>query len=235
MASIKKVVALRGMGRMDEARQDMKDIGLGAITMTSALAGLLIKEKKPVEGEEKRTGLAGVWDWIQEKPLRATGYGFMVSTAFHGWATWGKYKIAAPDDPIRKTIALRGVFVAANVIAELLMVVSSKGHGQGVQADKSTDDTVFANAAQIIARQNPAQQDALIERLAGYMSSPDIMGGRTEEIAAKLREHVHSMGKNPWATAAHTPAAIATVPGTRVNAVMHEAELQKPSTAIAHS
>lgn len=214
-----------------ERRSEIIDVGLGAVTATSALAGILIKEKKPVEGEKKRGGLGGVWDWIQERPLRATGYGFMAATGFHAAATLDKwrpsYKEAKILDKIggekalkdsgkmaglaeeeshllkdmqfrRKTLMGRGVFVALNVLAEVLLIVSSKGHGEGVR-NKDVDETVIASTAEYISRQNPAAQDALIQRLSGYMASPDVLGMRAEEVANELRAQVAAMKENPWA------------------------------------
>lgn len=225
LSSIKKVGILRAQGH--KASEDIVDIGLGAMTLSSAMAGLLIKEKKPVEGEPKRTGLAGVWDWIQEKPLRATGYGFMVSTGFHAWSTFWKYRKEPAGSEMRKTIGGRAVFVLGNIAAEILMVLSSKGHGEGVQTDKSVADTIIANAAQIIARQQPAGQSAAIEQLAGYMSSSEMMGGKSEAIAAKLREQVSSQQRNPWA------AKLPTVAPANTNLPLAANVNEKPSTKVA--
>lgn len=205
------------------------DVGLGSITASSAVAGIVIKEKKPMEGERKRDGIAGVWDWIQEKPLRATGYGFMLATGFHAWAT-GKMWLPNKEEaqalkgieniPLfsklpamanleraeilkdlqhrRKTIIGRGVFVALNVIAEVLMVMSSKGHGEGVRND-DVDESVIASTAEFVAKQDPAVRDILIERLAGYMSTNDVLGMKAEAIATNLREQVAGVANNPWA------------------------------------
>lgn len=195
---------------------EKKDIGLGIVTASSAIAGLTIKEKKPVAGKESHTLLGKAWDWIQEKPLRATGYGFMLATAAHAWASVDKYKNAmdvikraaekggvsaetlsdAHND--RKTILFRGAFVALNVVAELLMAVSSKGHGEGVKTDESTETTILATAAELIAKQNPAVQNSLIDRLSGYLSTADLLGGSAEEIAAGLRTQLAVMHQNPW-------------------------------------
>lgn len=185
-----------------DVRNDVKDIGLGAITMTSALTGLLVKEKKREPDEPKKTGIARVGQWIQEKPLRATGVGYFISTLFHGWATLGKYK--AGDEFVRKTVFYRGVFVAANIVAEALLFASSKGHGQGVKSDHSTDDTVIAMSAELIAKQNPTYQSQLIDQVAGHLSAADSLGGKAETIASKLREQVAMIQKNPWCASKST-------------------------------
>ncbi|MBN8543102.1 MAG: hypothetical protein J0M34_02440 [Alphaproteobacteria bacterium] len=178
--------------RMDEG----VDIMLGTVTASSALAGLVIKEKKPVEGQEKNTGVEGVWDWIQEKPLRATGVGYMIATGFHAYATHSKWRTG--DELTRKTIIGRGIFVATNLIAEGLLAISSKGHGEGVDG-KDVHESVIAATAEYVAKQDPSTHEVLIERLAGYMSSPSLLSGKAADIALELRTQVNGMIANPWA------------------------------------
>ncbi len=126
-SSIKQIVAgVKPLESQFDAqrrlREEKWDVGLGAITAASAFAGLTIPEKKPDEDQEKRTGIGGVIDWIREKPLRATGYGFMVATAFHAKATIGKWRNGDPE--VKNTIFGRGIFVVMNVVAEVIMYIS---------------------------------------------------------------------------------------------------------------
>ncbi len=205
-------------------REDKLDIGLGAVTAVSAITGLVVKEKKPVKGEEKRTGLAGAWDWIQEKPLRATGYGYMLATAIHGIVTYSKWKknpVTPADFKNNRIMTGRGIFVGLNVIAEALMVISSKGHGEGVKSP-DVDRTVIATAAEFIAKQDPSARDALVERLSGYMASPDLIGGTATDIAGKLREQMAVTAHNPWLDA----------PETRVHSAKESGTVQ-PRTALS--
>lgn len=232
-----------------ELRSERLDIGLGTITATSAMAGLLIKEKKPLEGEHRRSGLAGVWDWIQEKPLRATGIGYMAATGVHAITTARKWR-ALPGETVaqvadkRKIMSGRAAFVVLSMAAEAMLAISSKGHGEGVQTDRSTEDSVVAATAEFIARQPEANRDLLIERLSGYMSSPDVMGQRAELIAGKLREQIGAIQTNPWSPvsqqAAVVPtqphlAPIAALPKPQVSAPVLEARLSAaPEPALAH-
>ena len=206
----------------DRVGSETLDIGLGLVTATSALTGLLVKEKKPVEGEPKRTGLAGIWDWIQEKPLRATGVGYMVATAIHGIVTVKKYMQGVPE--VRKTIIGRGVFVAANIGAELLLLVSSKGHGDGVKADASVEKTLIANASELIARQAPDQQDRLIDQLSGYLSSSDLFSDKAEILANQIRTQVASLKQNPWRSNDSRVATFAA-PSTAISNVAYQQPL----------
>ena len=215
VSSLKKVNALKVkdvslFAKVNEhALNEAKDVGLGAITMTSSLIGLLVKEKKPEPDEAKETGLRRAWQWIQEKPLRATGVGLGISTLFHGWATIGKYK--SGDAGVRSTVMFRAAFVAANILAETLIFLSSKGHGEGVIADQSVEDSVLSCTAEMISKQPVKTQSQLIHQLAGYMSAPDILGGKAEEIATKLQTQLAMIQKHPWVK--HTPVA-ASAPAT---------------------
>lgn len=230
-----------------EARHEITDIGLGAITLTSSLAGLLIKEKKDYSGKPKRDGLfglvdwvrqdgaSGVWHWVQEKPLRATGYGFMIATGFHAHASYGKYRDGT-DEFLRKNVMFRAVFVAANVVAELLMAISSKGHGQGVKADDSIENSVIAATAEIIARQPEQERDGLVHRLAGFLATQDLVGSKTPaEVAAALQQQVRASHTNPWArqdvVAQGSPQGAAS-PGTKVSQVTRMAQAAAQSTAV---
>jgi hypothetical protein len=216
------------------------DVGLGTVTAGSALAGLLITERKPVEGEkEPKSFLGRVWRKIQSQPLIATGYGFMVATGFHAIATVHKWypneqqqhaldELKTTGNKIQnikpasqghikdlrwnqKVVIGRAIFVALNVVAEFLMAFSSKGHGIGVNQDRSTHDSVITATAEFIASQPKAQQELLIQRLSGYMSAPDILDEKTDAIASKLREQIANYPYNPWSVAGPEAQAVANV------------------------
>ncbi len=230
--------------------EEVLDVGLGTITAGSALAGIFIKEKKPIEGREKRGGLEGVWDWIEEQPLRATGIGYMVATGVHAITTsqkWllkpsekaskafeGEIKALGKNGPLtrelqhhkdvldklksrRMTLNGRWAFIALNILAETLLIFSSKGHGEGVR-NEDVDDSVIATTARFIARQNPAQHEVLIQRLAGYMSAPEVLGMKSEVIAAELRAQLAGMQQNPWVDATKM-----AVPDTKIHAAVLDA------------
>jgi hypothetical protein len=206
---------------------DRIDVGLGVVTATSAITGIVVKEHKRDEDQPKRHGIGGFVDWIREKPLRATGYGYMIATGFHAVATWGKWKDKSEE---KRFLIGRVIFIAANVVSELLLAVSSKGHGVGVKPDSSVDTSIIAATAETIAKQNPAQHEAMIHQLAGYMSSPEVLGGKADAIAAELRTQVASMKSNPWA-AHKLPASAPVMVAEAAPEQPHE---EKPSTKVSH-
>lgn len=208
-----------------ERNAEIWDIGLGAITAASAIAGLAIKEKKPDEDQEKRSGIGAVFDWIQEKPLRATGAGFMVATLFHGYGTYQKYN--AGNAEVKQTVVGRGIFVAANIVSEILMAISSKGHGIGVKPDKSIDETVIAAVAETILKQPEAKREALIHQLSGYLASPDVLGGKAATVEFNIRENIAGLSRNPWLSRVK--------PSSKIQHIAHEQMLSAAPQPTTHA
>lgn len=208
------------------------DVGLGSVTATSALIGLTVKEKKHIEGEPRRKGLGAVLDFIEEKPLRATGIGYGIATGFHAVSTFKKFR--AGDTNIRKTVFFRGVFVAANVLSEALLFLSSKGHGVGVKPDASVDQSVIAATAELMMRQPAEKRDAMIENLAGYMSSRDVLGIDAAVISTEMRKHIDALQRSPWTKhyiPNHKGEMVEAAP-EQVQEMLRQNSAQQPSTSI---
>ena len=176
-------------------RNDLIDVGLGVVTATSAMIGIGVKESKRLENEPKRHGIGGVIDWIREKPLRATGIGYGIATAWHGVATYNHW--VDKTEP-KKYLKGRVVFIAANIFSEVMLAISSKGHGVGVKPDVSVDETVMATAAELVLRQPEEKREPIIRQLAGYMASPDVLAVKADVVEASLRAHIDALDNNPW-------------------------------------
>lgn len=208
-------------------KEEAWDVGLGVVTGTSALTGLLVKERK-IDPEDRRTGLGRIIDWVEEKPLRATGFGYMIATGFHAVGTYKKYYSPHEIDQaarkqIRETVVWRGMFVAANVVSEILLSISSKGHGVGVKPDDSVDKTVLAAAAETIAHNTPDKQAAMIQHTAGYLSAANLIEGKASDIAAHLAKEVQDAKANPW-SASRTMGN----PDNRIAQIEHHATVAGP-------
>ena len=100
-----------------------------------------------------------------------------------------------------KALYNRGTFVVTNLIAELLVAISSKGHGHGVVSDRSVDCTVLSMAADVIAKEPPQMQQELIDHVARFLGRADTLAMKDTEVKAILNEQVEVMRKNPWAMA----------------------------------
>ncbi len=224
-----------------DRRNELIDVGLGGITAASALIGIGVKETKRMEGEPKRTGLGGIVDWVKEKPLRATGVGYMIATGWHGIGTIKHWQDGTKD---KKYLYGRAVFIVANIFSEVMLALSSKGHGVGVKPDSSVDDSVMATAAELVLRQPAEKREAVLRQLSGYMASPEVLATKADEVEKQLRLHLDLLDNNPWTShfTGHenaTPSPIAPAPthdapGTKVTAAQHATMLHaaQPQAAI---
>lgn len=179
--------------------ESILDIGLGAMTGISGLFAMSVKEKARDPDEPPKHGLEAAWQWIREKPLAVAGMGYMVSTMCHFASTMIARKWAG--DERRKAVGWRLTFVLANLVAEVLLAISSKGHGEGVKSDGHVDNTVIALAADLIVKQPKAMQEYLINHMAGFLGRPDVLAMKDEEAAVLLQMQVEALRKNPWAMA----------------------------------
>lgn len=178
----------------------IKDIGLGMSTLTGGMIGAWVKEKKHDPDAPPAEGLNAIMEWIQEKPLRVAGFLYMVSTGCHALSTIQEFQHAKSigDKKALGAIPGRAAFIGFTILAEILLTISSKGHGDGVKSDPSTDDSVISVAAEMIVQQKPKDQAALIENIGTFLGRPDILGGKDRDITAQLAEKVEAMRHNPW-------------------------------------
>lgn len=185
------------------------DVGLGSMTFSSGMFANLVDEKAHDPDAPKKEGLAAAWEYVQEHPMTVAGLGYMVSTLCHAVSTGIEWKIGTTEG--KKAIFDRGVFVATNLIAELLVAISSKGHGKGVKSDASISETTLALAADLIAKQPAEMQHDLIEHVAAFLGQPDVLAIKDEEAKRRLYEQVEQLRSNPWCcvsdTARMLPAA----------------------------
>ena len=185
----------------------MLDIGLGTLTLASTTYGGLVKEKAHDPDEPKKTGVAGVIQWARERPLVVTGAGLLVSTMCHAASTASAYqrllKGEVTGDRAQELAAIknRALFVLNSLAAELLITISSKGHGEGVVTDNSVDNTAIAITAELISKQPADSHEALIEEMGDFLGSQKMLALSNQSVKQQLREQVQTMCVNPWAMA----------------------------------
>ena len=178
-----------------------QDVGLGTSTVISGAIGALIKEKKIDPDAPKKHGLEAAWQWVQSKPLRVAALGYMASTFCHTLSTLKNYKTYKKNNDVEmlKTLKWRAGFIGSTIVGEVLLALSSKGHGHGVKSDASTEDSVISVAAEIIAQQKPAMQPELIANIGNFLGREDVLGGKDKNMQERLAKQVEAMCKNPWA------------------------------------
>ncbi|NBX03950.1 MAG: hypothetical protein EBR02_07845 [Alphaproteobacteria bacterium] len=186
------------------------DVGLGLMTTASGAFGALVTEKAHDPDAPKKTGVAAMWQWMQEHPLSIAGGGYLVSTMCHAWSTGVAWK--SGDSERRKAVKWRVGFIVTNVIAEILLAISSKGHGDGVVSDRSVDDSVIALAADLIIQQPKKLQPTLIDQVADFLGQPNILALKDRDVRKELEDRVAQMRENPWAKAQGQAIKASTAP-----------------------
>jgi hypothetical protein len=195
---------LKGALKSDKASTKLVDGLLGTTTMLSGYGAAAITEKAPDLDNPPTTLFGKLKQWVQEKPNRLAGYGYMASTGFHAYEAATKYKKADALYPgkaayARKAYAYRGMFAVLNFLGEIILALSSKGQGGDTKASTSIENTVLAIVADAIVRQPKQQRDVLIKELGGtFLTSPNVLSGEADVMQAKLYERVHRLESNPW-------------------------------------
>lgn len=197
-----KVLAGMDAHAIKEMRSEgLWDMGLGLMTLASGAASILIKEKKPdPDDPPPKNALEKAWAWVQEKPLRVAGYGYIASTLCHAVSTYKAMKEAnrVGDKATMGTVGFRAAFVGANLVAEALLAISSKGHGEGVLTDDSVKDSVYSLVAELILKQSEKDRAYLIPHVAGFLQQPDVLADSFEHAEAEINRHIGMLEKNPW-------------------------------------
>ncbi len=184
------------------------DMGLGFTTFAATTFGLLVKEKKKDPDDPPAANkIQQAWEWAQSNPLTVTGMGLMVSTLCHAVSTALDYRDAVRigNTVAKSSILNRAAFVGNNMMAELLIIISSKGHGHGVIADESVKESVYATAAELINAQAPEHKEAAFEQVKTFLSQPTVFADSSKEVEQKLHEAIAKLQKNPWACS-HSPS-----------------------------
>lgn len=211
----------------DYKREGWMDVGLGTTTMASGLFGALVKEKGIDPDQPKKHGIARAWEWMRERPLTISAIGYMGSTACHAVSTSVAWASGIPRR--RKSVPFRAAFIAFTTIGEILLAISSKGHGEGVKSDSSIDDTVVSMAAEIIAHKPQGLHNAIIGETAKFIASPSMLAISDQKAEALLREKVELMRKNPWAVSLTKTQQAANVQDAAA------ANSDKPAEPVQHA
>ncbi len=195
------------------------DIALGMISTASGLTSVFVKEKPRDPSQPRKKGVAGVGEFFQEKPLRIAGYGYLLSTVIHLVSSLKeRSKIVADNKANNENKSVehttfRLIFVVTNLIAEVIMSLSSKGHGAGVKSDDSVDPTTCAMVADMIHKKPADMRDDLVERMSEFLSMPDALGTNQDKLKSMINDQLAKLDKNPWVNnvqkAKPTPVEIA--------------------------
>jgi hypothetical protein len=188
------------------------DTALGSTTMLAGAIATFMKEKAHDPDDKKETGIKGGIEWLKSNPLSTAGMLYIGSTLCHAFTTYFDTQrsrnivkaggAATEQGQIAKfkleAIPWRIMFVGATLVGEVLLSISSKGHGDGVVSDNTVNSSIIAMSADLIAKQPDHRQDALIDYMAGFLGRSDVLAMKGEEACKLLRQEVEALRKNPW-------------------------------------
>lgn len=191
------------------------DTALGSTTMLAGLIATFVKEKATDPDKDKDPKVQSTLEWVKKHPLSMAGALYIGSTVCHAFTTY--YDTKRSRDIVKTmgtathegrianfklgAIPWRILFVGATLVGEVLLSISSKGHGEGVVSDHSVDNSMVAMAADLIAKQPEHRQEQLIDYMAGFFGRSDVLAMKDEDACKLLRQEVEALRKNPWAHA----------------------------------
>jgi hypothetical protein len=190
----------------DSKARIWSDIGIGIITLLAGVVSVFIEEEVPDPAAPKKHGLARALQFVTEKPLRLAGILLGISTIGHTTSTVITYKQKKLTGADPGSLAGRAVFTVTNLIAEVLMAVSSKGHGAGVRSDTSLDRSAYAMMADLVQHSPQANKDVLLGKISDLLAQKNHLGGYSADIENGIRDQLKSLDKNPWAGGIVIPA-----------------------------
>lgn len=186
---------------------------LGVSTFAAGLTSALVKEKAPDPDQAPpKTVFGKAWKYIEERPNRVAGFGYMLATIIHGgealksllsvkntdftYSGTEKFQFRDPKKWAYIAHSMRLAFAGINVVDEIILAFASKGHGDGVKSDKGVDDTSYAIVADAIVRQPEKLQPMLIHDLSNnFLARRDVLGGDATYIENALRQRVKNLAK----------------------------------------
>ncbi|MBY0407942.1 MAG: hypothetical protein K2Q01_09640, partial [Rickettsiales bacterium] len=115
------------------------------------------------------------------------------------------------DAKHKKAVPWRVAFVVSALMAEFMVAISSKGHGEGVVSDNTVDESVIALGAEMIVKQPRGMQETLIQSMGKLLGQKDMLALKDQDAIDRLRRQVEEMRCNPWVMkhAEGKPAAVA--------------------------
>ncbi|MDX2113797.1 MAG: hypothetical protein SFW63_08740 [Alphaproteobacteria bacterium] len=167
------------------------DTTSGILIAAGALAGLLIKEKAPDPTHPAHSRWEKAMAWVQEKPLRVSGWLYHANNATMLGATYFKHQ-AHPES---KNYLWRALTAVSYIFANTMLQFSSKqgGTASNVDQDKQTMAALAEKSALVIAAQPKEIQEALIEQISGFLASQHEVSLKAPEIAAILHDKLSTV------------------------------------------
>lgn len=167
------------------------DTASGALIAAGALSGLLIPEKQP-DPNHRAEGIVGkAWEWVQEKPLRASGYLYMGNNAA---LIASAFKERA-ENPQQKSYLLKFLTAASYMVANGLLSISSKDSASYIDKNDNAKamEKLETTAARVIAAQPEELKEHVIQQTSGFLAAQPDIKLSAKQIASSLTERIREL------------------------------------------
>lgn len=154
-----------------------QDMGVGATVGTGAAIGTFVGEKHKEGGAPPSNPI----EWVKEKPLRVSGFLYMINNMFSFMSAYAERKEwkkqaalnpeAAAHDKQRFSHVFKFITTGVFVISNVFMSLSSRHNSEtDKDHDAFKDDMIGGMAAEVIAAQPEAQRQQLINTTSIFLS-----------------------------------------------------------------
>lgn len=179
--------------RAGRQHKDNKLVASGGLLIAGALSGILTPERKRDPENPPHGAAQKAWALIQEKPLRLTSTLFNLNQV--------SLALSALDDrkrnPEQKSYVFKLLAVAGFVFGNTMFALSSKSQEGDSKLDTEALSPLAETSARVIAAQPREMQDALLEQVAGFLSSQPNVHMKAEKISALLYKKLGEISNNP--------------------------------------
>lgn len=168
-----------------------RDTASGALIAAGALAGLLIPEKQP-DSDHRAEGIFGkAWEWVQEKPLRASGYLYMGSNAALVSSALEERSI----NPQQKSYLFKFLTAACYMVANGLLSISSKDSVSHIDKDDHAKamEKLETTAARVISAQPQELKEHVIQQTSEFLAAQPDIKLSAKQIASDLTERIKEL------------------------------------------
>lgn len=170
-------------------QHNSKAVAYGSLVTLAGLTGLLVPEKAPDPDHPPQHLAAKLWEKVQAKPLQAasTIYLFnninIVRDAFSQRAQHRR-------DGSKPGYQLTFLTAAAYIVSNGLLGLASKDQAKQTARDGRAMEALESAAAEVLAAQSPELREALVERVAGYLSAQPEVHVNAETLAKEIHEKI---------------------------------------------
>ncbi len=169
-----------------------EDMAAGGLVTTGGLIGSFA----PEQPKDDNVRTKGITAWIKERPLRLSGYLYMLNNLLLIKSAWGERK----ENPKHPSYMFKFLTAGSFLIANTFLSRSSR-HNDSSEQDLETKRHIIGGlAAEVIVKQPEEKRATLISQVAGFLSQQHET--KEEDMSAwevLLKEKVLHLSRSQWA------------------------------------